>query len=172
MDQPTPQESTAKAIATLEPYVRSILARMVRTGSELDDVVQDVVVEALEHEGQLGSSSRLRPWLRRIARNKGIDWIRRHGHEAYLRVPVEQAEARSARDGDPLKEAVEKEIQVAFWRAVSALPNRDQQLVAMRAARVPYSVLAEVFGTPMGTLSSRVLRLMRALFDGLAKPGS
>ena len=76
-----------ETITQLRPRLHRYCSRM--TGSVLDgeDVVQDALFEAYRKLDQYDDSRPLAPWLFRIAHNRCIDFLRRHG----VRVEAETA---------------------------------------------------------------------------------
>lgn len=63
----------------IEPHLRATLARL--APDLVDDLVQDVAVRLLVHQGDFDAMDRLHAWCGLVARNRMIDIIRRDRHQ-------------------------------------------------------------------------------------------
>lgn len=137
------------------PRLKSWLLRQKMTGSEAEELVQEVMI-VLWHKAGLYDPSRssLSTWLFRIARNRRIDLQRR-------------ARARILDETDPslqpvaeigADEMVANDDRDAHVRAaVSRLPEEQREM--LRAAFFlgqSHSEIAEATGLPLGTVKSRI----------------
>jgi RNA polymerase sigma factor (sigma-70 family) len=130
------------------------------TGSvhDAEDVVQDACVRALtffdSFRGEDG-----RGWLLTIVRNSCYDWLRKNRSGAL--VAVEQAELEAAPDASPGAEA--EQLRQADGRmlraALEALPAEYREALVLRELEgMSYREIAQITGTPMGTVMSRLAR--------------
>ena len=71
---------------TLDPDLRSALIAMVRKRvpeSEVEDIVQQALAEAIESPHAPEDSESLRRWIFGVAKNKVVDYHRRAGRESF-----------------------------------------------------------------------------------------
>jgi RNA polymerase sigma-70 factor (ECF subfamily) len=99
-------------------------------------------------------------WLLRIARNTAVDHLRTsHEHE-----PLEEA-ADAPADGTPEEEAVIHSNFVRLIALVSALPERERELLALKyGAGATNRAIAEVTGVSesnVGTILHRTVQKLR-----------
>jgi RNA polymerase sigma-70 factor (ECF subfamily) len=130
------------------------------TGSvhDAEDVVQDAFVRALtffdSFRGEDG-----RGWLLTIVRNTCYDWLRKNRRSTL--VAVEQEELEAAPDASPSPEA--EQLRKADGRmlqaGLEALPVEYREALVLRELEgMSYRQIAQVTGTPMGTVMSRLAR--------------
>jgi RNA polymerase sigma-70 factor, ECF subfamily len=99
-------------------------------------------------------------WLLRIARNTAIDHLRTlHEHE-----PLEEA-AEAPADGTPEEEAMIRSNFARLTALVSALPERDRELLALKyGAGATNRAIADVTGlseSNVGTILYRTVQKLR-----------
>lgn len=85
-----PSEIQASTRFLAEPAMRRVLEDFVRrrvSASDVDDVVQTVLVEALASASRPDDQSELRRWLLGIARHKVVDHHRRASRETATEIP-------------------------------------------------------------------------------------
>jgi RNA polymerase sigma-70 factor (ECF subfamily) len=130
------------------------------TGSvhDAEDVVQDAFVRALtffdSFRGEDGRS-----WLLTIVRNACYDWLRRNRRSTL--VAVEQEELEAAPDASPSPEAeqLRKADARILQAGLEALPVEYREALVLRELEgMSYRQIAQVTGTPMGTVMSRLAR--------------
>jgi RNA polymerase sigma-70 factor (ECF subfamily) len=130
-------------------------------GDDAEDAVQDGFVKAFRNLSSFRAESEFRPWLFTIigneARNRRRSTTRRlRLAERTTRLPT----AMHAADD----EAVANETRARLVDAVSALPDRYREVVALRYfAGLSEAETAAVIGCPPGTAKSRLSRALERL---------
>jgi RNA polymerase sigma factor (sigma-70 family) len=139
-----------------------ICLRLLGNESEAEDVLQDVYVTVWQKAGRF-ERERASPitWLAVLARNKGIDRLRRR---AVHSEPIDAA--ADVEDDGPLPFELAQQNQEA-GRLSDCLDQLDERPRAMiRAAFLDgatYPELAEREGVPLGTMKSWIRRAMQRL---------
>ena len=139
-----------------------ICLRLLGSEAEAEDVLQDVYVTVWQKAEQFdrGRASPI-TWLSVLARNKGIDRLRRRSAQSE---PIDAAE--EVEDESPLPfELVEQKQEAG--RLSDCLDQLEERPRAMiRAAFLDgatYPELAEREGVPLGTMKSWIRRAMQRL---------
>ena len=131
------------------------LARIART--EVDDVVQDIFVTALERLADLRDPSAFGGWLAAIARHKAVDRSRRTPRSA--EVPVDDLPA--ARRGDQLE-------ALAILEAIRSLPEAYSETLVLRLVEgMTGAEIAERTGLTPGSVRVNLHRGMKLLREKL-----
>jgi RNA polymerase sigma-70 factor (ECF subfamily) len=150
------------------------------TGSaqDADDVVQDAYMRAYQFfDGFRGSNPRA--WILTIVRNSYYAWVRKARSQAA--VPLNTSgpdDEQSGGENDPWDpeqldaEAllIRKSETDALHALIAALPNKFRETLVLREmAELSYQRIAEITGTPIGTVMSRLARARGLLQNAWAK---
>ena len=189
--------SSAVAPDDLEQYRRELTGycyRMLGSGFEADDAVQETMVRAWRASDGFEGRSSLRSWLYRIATNVCLDMLR--GRERRAR-PMEMGPSSPpeashlgpvlpenlwvspiadnrvlAEDGDPAEIAATREtIRLAFVTALQHLPARQRAvLILCEVLRWQATEAAELLDTSVAAVNSALQRARATLAAVHAEP--
>jgi RNA polymerase sigma-70 factor (ECF subfamily) len=150
--------------------------RMTRNASDAEDLVQETSAKAYAAFHQFKPDTNLRAWLNRILANTFINGYRKRRRE-----PIQELGADFERDwqldGDPLAqrarsaeaEAMDRLGDDEIARALLDLPETFRTTVYLADVEgYPYKEIAEIMGTPVGTVMSRLHRARGRLREALA----
>jgi len=150
--------------------------RMTRNASDAEDLVQETSAKAYAAFHQFRPDTNLRAWLNRILANTFINGYRKRRRE-----PIQELGADFDRDwqldGDPLSprarsaeaEAMDRLGDSEILQALMDLPEMFRTTVYLADIEgYPYKEIAEMMGTPVGTVMSRLHRGRGRLREALA----
>jgi RNA polymerase sigma-70 factor (ECF subfamily) len=181
---------TASVEEALESHRRELTGycyRMLGSGSEAEDAVQETMIRAWRAADRLDAREALRAWLYRIAHNVCLDMLKGSQRRARpmdlgpsstaattLGPPlVEQTWIMPIQDsrvlpteGDPAEMAAAKEtIKLAFVAALQLLPPKQRAVLILREVlKWQASEVAELLGTSVASVNSALQRA-RATID-------
>ena len=178
--------------AQLEPYRRELTGycyRMLGSGFEAEDAVQDTFVKAWKNFDSFEGRSSLRSWLYRIATNVCLDMVRgpqrrarpmelgpsspietaalgpAHGENTWIQ-PIPDAKVVPS-DGDPADIALAREtIRLAFIAALQNLPPKQRSVLILREVlKWQASEVAELLDTTVASVNSALQRARETMGD-------
>ncbi len=173
----------------LRPELTGYCYRMLGSGAEAEDAVQDTMTKAWRSIGGFEGRSSLRSWLYRIATNVCTDMHRAPQRrarpmdmtaastvaEAQLRVQPEHCFVQPIADeriidlgGDPAAIAAAREsLRLAFVAALQYLPARQRSVLILREVlQWSAAEVAALLDTTVASVNSALQRA-RATLDGL-----
>ena len=151
--------------------------RMTRNPSDAEDLLQETFAKAYAAFHQFRPGTNLRAWLHRILSNTFINSYRKKRREPIQDLGIEFQEDWQV-GSDPLApparsaeaEALDRLADSDILQALRKLP--DEFRVAIYLADIegyPYREIAEMMGTPIGTVMSRLHRGRAKLRQQLAQ---
>jgi RNA polymerase sigma-70 factor, ECF subfamily len=147
------------------PRLRRFAVALTGDLDQGDDLVQETCLRALSRVDQWQPGTRLDSWMYRIAQNLWLDRTRARKYRSELSDP-EVVEAVPGQDG---RNVVEGRLTLeAVLDAMTELSPEQQVLVALVCIDgASYKEAAEITGTPIGTVMSRLARARRELHERL-----
>jgi RNA polymerase sigma-70 factor (ECF subfamily) len=179
---PQNEESRARFERDVIPQLSQLYPaalRMTRNPTDAEDLVQETSVKAYAAYHQFRPGTNLRAWLNRILTTTFINAYRKRRREPQqalggdlqewqmsadrLAPPVQSAEA----------EALDRTTDSVLLRALRGLPNEFRTAVYLADIEgYPYREIAEIMGTPVGTVMSRLHRGRRRIREQLTAAGT
>jgi RNA polymerase sigma-70 factor (ECF subfamily) len=153
------KQQLVEAIPMLRGFARSLSGNHDRA----DDLVQETLAKAIANRDKYKMGTNLHAWLVTILRNQYYSEGRRRWRE------ISDAEGtHAARLAEQPVHAARLEMR-EFMAALQALPaDQREALVLIGASGLSYEEAAEVLGTRVGTVKSRVSRARSRLEAMLA----
>lgn len=143
--------------ASLSAYISSI----VRDPHVAEDVLQEVSGEAVRKHAEIRDEAHLLSWMRRAARLRAIDELRRRRSRPQVLSP--DTLDRLDRDWETDSEAPEQMLE-ALRRCVARLSPYGRQLVSLRYVEgLSGQALAERLGRKLNTVHVALARIYRNL---------
>ncbi|HET9958967.1 MAG TPA: sigma-70 family RNA polymerase sigma factor [Polyangiaceae bacterium] len=154
------------------PSLLAVANRLMRNGSEAEDLVQDSVLKAIRARDQFESGTNLKAWLLKILTNTFINRYRRGGLE---RSVLDGPDADPLADGwvsaatmealrDPESQALRRILEAEIHQALQELPTDFRLAVVLSDIEdLSYKEISDIMGCPIGTVMSRLHRGRRIL---------
>src|SRR4051812_29444046 len=141
-------------------YARQMLGG---SGSDAEDVLQDVFLRAYHALRADGRPLALRAWLYRVAHNRCIDQLRRPAPAAEDIYDINRGVA-----SDPLAEAERREDLRRLIADVRALPEQQRSALLMREMEgLSYNELADALGVTIPAIKSLLVRARVGLVEAI-----
>ncbi len=142
-----------------------------RTNSE--DVVQEACLRAYRAIGSY-STGNARAWVLTIVRNTAFNWMRTNRRACLFPAEdlesVERARSSNFDDETPETALIAKNEATLLKVAIASLPDALRETLVLRDIHgFSYREIAEVSGTPVGTVMSRLARARSKLIGFMSK---
>jgi RNA polymerase sigma-70 factor, ECF subfamily len=152
------RESLDRVLGELRPKLHRYCARMAGSVIDGEDIVQEVVVKAIEAFPENGSINNVEGWLIRIAHNAALDFLRQRSRQAALR-----SDEDIEMIVDPVSIADDRLAVSTSLRTFMRLP------VAQRSAVILMDVLGYSLDEIGNILDSSIPSIKAALHRGRAR---
>jgi RNA polymerase sigma factor (sigma-70 family) len=151
------------ALVTRHGSLLRSIARSYRLNSaDVDDVVQTTWLRLVEHLSRIRTPGALRGWLAMTARRECLKTLRLQArYEPTARMPEVAAVHDDALEVDA--RLMRSERDEALWHAFGRLPARDQLLLDLLLADVPYQQISTSLKIPVGSIGPTRARSLSRL---------
>jgi RNA polymerase sigma-70 factor (ECF subfamily) len=156
----SPVPGTVSVMEACIPALRRYAGSLLRNRQEVDDLVHDCLVRALDRLHTRRSDSEMRPWLFAIMHNLYVSQIRRkrmRGEAEPLDTVAESAVGVGPRQEDHVQT---QQIMAEVQRLPDDLRN---VLLLVTVEDLSYAEVAQVLDIPIGTVMSRLSRARERL---------
>ena len=146
--------------------VFAMIRNMIHQEAEAWDLSQEVFIKAWQALPRFEAKARFSTWLYRIAHNVVYDWTRRKriesvgelNDEIFERDRIDPASATTPEAGEAPDEAMARgELRMKIEAALAKLTPEHREAVLLKDVQgLAYKEIAEVMGTSIGTVMSRL----------------
>ena len=172
------EEAFHQIVERFQRPVFSLIARMVGDPATAEDLAQETFLKAFRRLATYDPERRFSSWLFKIAHNTALDALRRPGLEPLsLDEPVEPGgEApeppADPRAEDPLARTLFRQAGEALEQAVAGMRPAYREILVLRFVEgLAYEEIAEVTGSPLGTVKVHLFRARQELARRLTAAG-
>lgn len=175
------QQAYAELVGRIEHPLMNFIVRYVNNAAEAEDIFQETFLRVVRSLRDFRPTASLSTWIFTIARNLCLDHLkyrRRHpatsldntrsSNNADNVISFKDALEASVKPADD--QAGENEDVVALNEAIARLNPALREAVILRVyLGLPYQEIAEIVGSPAGTLKYRVHEAINALHNNMAR---
>lgn len=177
------EEAFSLLIAQYHAPVYSLVSRLLKDPSDAPDITQDVFIKVFRGIRNFHGDSSLRTWIYRIALHEASNqrrwWSRHRGREVTLEEQTDNADQRNPmclkdmlvdEGASPFEAAAHEEIRSRVESELRHLPEPFRTVVILRDLEgMSYDEIAEILGSQLGTVKSRLVRGRTMLRQRLAE---
>jgi RNA polymerase sigma-70 factor (ECF subfamily) len=136
------------------PYVGAIVLQLIGRPGDVDDVVQDVFIQAHRGLAKLRDPEAVRPWLRRIAVRRARRWLRKR----WVRRWFGESDVDVEADIVDASASPEERAQIAhIYRTLERMPRDERIVWVLRLVEgETLESIAELLGCSVSTVQRRL----------------
>jgi len=149
--------------------VYTFVCYMVSDREVARDLTQDIFIKIYRSIGSFEGSSELRNWIFRLTRNYCIDANRKRNklRQVFVRASPDEQATIPVRE-DPHEMLDQLQVSESVKRVILRLRPKLRMVVVLRYINgLSYAEIAEILGCTIGTVSSRLHRSHKILFQKL-----
>ncbi|MBB5742925.1 RNA polymerase sigma-70 factor (ECF subfamily) [Microbacterium ginsengiterrae] len=137
------------------PMMRAYARRVLVSGADVDDVVQEAFVTAWQRLSDLEDLSAVKSWLMRIVGRKAMDRVRARRPQ----VPIDDIDHPVSTDASPARTVEARAGVEALSAALGELPDAQRQSWVLREmGGLSYEEVAAELGVPVTTVRGLLAR--------------
>lgn len=157
----------------IQPRIYGLCLRMLGRPEPAADVAQDALLRMYEGLPGFDARAKFTTWGIRVTLNCIYSHLRREKLRRHARLPdVETAKELGSGEATPFEQMAEHSLRRDVVRALGSLDLQARAIIVLRDLQgLDYADIAEVLGTPIGTVKSRLFRARAALRCGLEQLG-
>jgi len=135
------QAAFEKLLIKYRPMIFDLVIAYVKNSADAEDLTQEVFLKAYQNLSSLEEPKQFFFWLRRIAQNHCIDWLRRRRENHLSLDEIKAAESKedtkispslAQRVSSPEEIALKHELREIVWKAIDSLLEIDRKLMKAR----------------------------------------
>ena len=160
------------ALVEHDRWLRTVVYARLGEPQAVDEVLQEVSLAAVRQQSPIADSSKVAPWLYRLAVTQSLLYRRKQGRRRKLtKNYAEQIRPteNDHREPDPLDWLLADERRRLVREAVERLPKRDAEILLLKYSEDwSYHELAHHLGISLSAVESRLHRARKRIRDILA----
>jgi RNA polymerase sigma-70 factor (ECF subfamily) len=156
------EEAFAWMVRTFGPRLYRLVRRFAATHEEADEILQEAFLRAYTHRRGLRDPDRLLAWLRRIATNTALNFIRKERRLRLVSLDDAPPAAAASSPSDSVHADAEK-----VRALVSHLPLRQREAILLWLDEMTYGNIAAAMDCSVGTAKAHVHAAVKSLRKAL-----
>jgi len=152
-------------IQRYQGYVMKLAYSFVRDAHCMEDIAQEVFIDAYKSLDKLKDYDKLSGWLKAVTRNKCIDFLKKSNHKIISIDEFREENDIEIKDTGNIRDDIYgREKNRNILQIIDTLPdNQRQALILRHTENLSYKEIAEMLGTTITALKSMLFRARRTL---------
>lgn len=151
--------------------VCQVISRFIRDSALVEDLAQEVFIRFWEKREQIVINTSVQAYLRRMAVNEALGWLRRH--QKFTEEEFSPDMAYGGHDDSAEEQFVQAELHQSVTSAINTLPPKCRTVFQLsRFEELTYQEIADQMGISIKTVENQMgkaLKLLRERLSDLIK---
>ena len=141
-------------------YGSKFLART----EDVEDIVQDVFINAYRNIQSFNTSQKFSPWIYRIAHNAFVNALKKNSKNPLLLFDFDTFVSHVAYEDPVVAEREQKEMKKMIDNGMDKLPAKSREILTLYYLdEMSYKEIADILEVPTGTVGIRLSRAKNSL---------
>ncbi len=151
-------------VGRFEPKLKRYGTKFLRESMDIEDMVQEIFMQAYRALRSYDHSQRFSPWIYRIAHNTFVNALRKKSRLPFFTIDFDSLIAHPHSDETPERESEQREMKVMVEKGLAEIPQSYREvLILYYQEELSYKEIADVLRVPVGTVGVRIRRAKVAL---------
>jgi len=161
------QEEFVRTILPIKNKLFAYAFKIVQSGQEAEDVVQDVLLKVWEKRDELDSLGSVEAWCMTLTRNRSLDKLKLKSNNNQSLGDEHHAASKS---DSPLRVVEMKDIKYKLRKVVDGLPLKQREVIVLRDFQGhSYREIAEIMKIDVNLVKVTIHRARQAVKSQILK---
>lgn len=143
--------------------------KFLSTKEDIEDMVQNVFINAYQNIKSFDTGQRWSPWIYRIAHNTFVNALRSKKN-GFISIDFDTLLSHPVYDDPDVKEREQKEMRILLDKGLEDIPPKYREVLVLHYfEELPYKDIAQILKVPIGTIGIRLKRAKEALREKIEK---
>ena len=143
--------------------------KFLRANEDIQDIVQEIFLNAYRNIQSFDSGQRFSPWIYRIAHNSFVNELRRKSRRPFFAIDFDSLVAHPHAAETSEQGTHEREMREMVERGLEVVSAQYREILLLYyQEELSYKEIADVLQVPMGTVGVRMRRAKEALAKAYA----
>ncbi|MDB5189986.1 MAG: polymerase subunit sigma-24 [Parcubacteria group bacterium] len=157
-------ESFGILVGRFEPKLKRYGTKFLRESMDIEDMVQEIFMQAYRALKSYDPSQRFSPWIYRIAHNTFVNALRKKSRLPFFTIDLDSLVSHPHAAETPERESEEREMKAMVEKGLAEISESYQEvLILYYQEELSYKEIADVLRVPVGTVGVRMRRAKAAL---------
>ncbi len=157
-------EAFGTLVERFEPKLLRYGKKFLSTEEDIEDIVQDVFINAYKNIRSVDTSLKFSPWIYRVAHNAFANALRKKSRNPLTLVDFDVFLSHPVYESPDEIEKEQGEIKEKIHQGLADLPPKYREVLILHyLEELSYKEISEVLRVPIGTIGIRLMRARKEL---------
>lgn len=151
-------------VGRFEPKLKRYGTKFLRESMDIEDMVQEIFIQAYRALKSYDPSQRFSPWIYRIAHNTFVNALRKKSRLPFFTIDFDSLVSHPHAEETAERESEQREMKAMVEKGLAEISESYREvLILYYQEELSYKEIADVLRVPVGTVGVRMRRAKAAL---------